>query len=377
MFDFFNLKILAISHYISRSGTLYLHSLLDDHPEIATIPGTIDIVELLKVNKDKTADQCFQIFKKYNPKFFDTSKFTFVDKNSSSLWILGENKNDKILTNEDVFKKNFLYSLKNKEINPRNVLISLYFAYAKTHNKKIEEFKIILMHPHEKKTTLQFHKFFEDALFIIPIRNPLRAYEGIIRKVKFVNNLRNKVYYPSGQLLESALDIEDFYKKKLNMYFIKLEDLGSNLKDIMKKFSIIFKIKFNDTMLNSTFGGKKYWGNSTEFQSNHFDKSRHIYEINLPRKDKIILNFINKELMKNLNYEITSLSFYEKLFLPILIFLPMKDEVDFIKKFKFSSLLLHLQFIIFFIPKRILMIIICLANKMSKKYEYILKRIIN
>ena len=48
MFDFFNLKILAISHYISRSGTLYLHSLLDDHPEIATIPGTIDIVELLK-----------------------------------------------------------------------------------------------------------------------------------------------------------------------------------------------------------------------------------------------------------------------------------------------------------------------------------------
>ena len=62
--------------------------------------------------------------------------------------------------------------------------------------------------------------------------------------------------------------------------------------------------------------------------------------------------------MKNLNYEITSLSFYEKLFLPILIFLPMKDEVDFIKKFKFSSLLLHLQFIIFFIPKRILMIII-------------------
>ena len=60
------------------------------------------------------------------------------------------------------------------------------------------------------------------------------------------------------------------------MYFIKLEDLGSNLKDIMKKFSIIFKIKFNDTMLNSTF--MKSISNSTEFQSNHFDKSRHIYD---------------------------------------------------------------------------------------------------
>ena len=63
-------------------------------------------------------------------------------------------------------------------------------------------------------------------------------------------------------------------------------------------------------MLNSTFGGKKYWGNSTSnFNQIILIKSRHIYEINLPRKDKIILNFINKELMKNLNYEITSLSF--------------------------------------------------------------------
>ena len=49
MSDFFNLKIVAISHFISRSGTLYLHSLLDNHPQIASIPGTINIVDLLEI----------------------------------------------------------------------------------------------------------------------------------------------------------------------------------------------------------------------------------------------------------------------------------------------------------------------------------------
>ena len=61
MSDFFNLKIVAISHFISRSGTLYLHSLLDNHPQIASIPGTINIVDLLEIKKNATAEECYQI----------------------------------------------------------------------------------------------------------------------------------------------------------------------------------------------------------------------------------------------------------------------------------------------------------------------------
>ena len=45
-----------------------------------------------------------------------------------------------------------------------------------------------------------------------------------------MSKMRKKEYYPSGQLLENALDIEEFYKKRLDMYFIRLESLGLNLK---------------------------------------------------------------------------------------------------------------------------------------------------
>ena len=69
--------------------------------------------------------------------------------------------------------------------------------------------------------------------------------------------LRKIEYYPNGQLVESALDIETFLKKKLKMYFIKLEDLGDNLENIMKKLSKVLNLKFVNSMLISTFG-KKY-----------------------------------------------------------------------------------------------------------------------
>ena len=65
MTNFFDLKIVAISHFISRSGTLYLHSLLDNHPEIATIPGTIAILlNFYKLMKITLLRSVFKFLKK-------------------------------------------------------------------------------------------------------------------------------------------------------------------------------------------------------------------------------------------------------------------------------------------------------------------------
>ena len=377
MSDFFNLKIVAISHFISRSGTLYLHSLLDNHPEIATIPGTIDIVELLKIKKNSSALECYEIFKKNNPKFFDTSSFNFKDKNNSSLWILGDDKKRKILTDENLFKTNFIKALVGRKIEPKNILISLYLAYAKAHNKKIGNYKIILMHPHEKKTTLLFNKFFKDAIYFIPIRNPYRAYKSIIKKTKFVNKLREIKYYPSGQLLDSALDIKNFRIDKLNMYFFKLEDLGNNLETIMKNVANILNIEFNQSMLASTFGGEKYWSNSVEKQSNEFDRNRHKDEINLPKNDLKIIYSINSQLIDVMNYEKIQLTTADKIMLPIFCFLPMEDEIDFIKNIEIKHWKIFFKFLIFYLPKRIRLIMIIFLNKFSSRYSYISEKLIN
>ena len=228
-----------------------------------------------------------------------------------------------------------------------------------------------------KKTTIRFSNYFKDALYIIPIRNPVRAYKSVIKKTRYMSKMRKKEYYPSGQLLENALDIEEFYKKRLDMYFIRLESLGLNLKNIMLNISKLLGINYNPSMLKSTFGGKKYWSNSINSPANHFDESKHNDEVNLPRKDKIILIFVNLVLVDKLNYKNLKLTFLEKLTLPFLIFLPLKDEIDFLKDFKLSEIRIYLKFIIFFFPKRLILLLISLKNLVSKKYDYIVKRLIN
>ena len=135
--NIYNLKIAAIGHFISRSGTLFLHSLLDNHPQILTIPGTLNLLGILK-KKNQTAKSCFNLFEQANPKFFDTSSFKETDPNSSGLWALGKNKDEKIITDKVLFKNFYFKALMNKEINPRNVIIALYYAYAKVHKKDLK-----------------------------------------------------------------------------------------------------------------------------------------------------------------------------------------------------------------------------------------------
>ena len=147
----------------------------------------------------------------------------------------------------------------------------------------------------------------------------MRAYKAIVEKTRYINMLRKIEYYPNGQLVESALDIETFLKQKFNMYFIKLEDLGNNLEN-MKKLSNVLNLKFMNSMLISTFLVEKNIGVIAPNKANNeFDNNRHIGVANLPRKDLIIINFNNGKLMKTLNYAY-KLKLYEKFFLPIIFF---------------------------------------------------------
>ena len=45
----FHLNIASIAHYHSCTGTVFLHSLLDDHPEIISIPGVPNLMNLFNL----------------------------------------------------------------------------------------------------------------------------------------------------------------------------------------------------------------------------------------------------------------------------------------------------------------------------------------
>ena len=98
-----------ITHYQS-SGSLYLHSLFDGHPQIMTIPGVPELNPIIYGSFD-TAQQALNVFNDANIKFYDTSKMTLGDLNTSGLHRLGRNADDGIITDKTLFKQFFLNAL--------------------------------------------------------------------------------------------------------------------------------------------------------------------------------------------------------------------------------------------------------------------------
>ena len=66
------------------------------------------------------------------------------------------------------------------------------------------------------------------------------------------------------------------------------------------------------------------------------------------------------EYWKGFNYTKNKLSLAEKIFLPLIMLLPLDDELNFLKKFSLKDIKIYFKFITFFFPKRIFLMIFVL-----------------
>ena len=361
-----NLDIVCVGHYASRAGTLFIHSLLDNHPQILSMPGVQNYNEMVK-KKINTPEEALRIFEKNIPKFYDTSTFTEKDYNNCCLFRLGENKKDKIITNKKLFETYFFEFFDYNKISKKNIILGIYYSYGKVHNFNFDNLKVLLLHPHEKGMTIMFKKIFNNAKFLISIRHPIKVYKSITINNHVMNKIRNITYYPSSQLLQLTLNLYNFNKNNLNMNLIKFENLKDNLSNEMRKICDFTGIKFHKSLLSCSFGGYKYWGNTVTVASDKFDENRDQNSIKLSKKDIVILNIINNKILTKFNYKKNKLSLAEKIFLPLIMLLPLDDELNFLKKFSLKNIKIYFKFITFFFPKRIFLMIFVLWDNFTIK----------
>ena len=126
-----DLDIYLITHDLP-SGSMLLHSFLDSHPEIITIPGTPDIYSFVNDNY-VDASSVLDKFEECNPYFFNTSEQTLEKFWYSGLDTLGVNKDEGILTNKKLFERYFTSFLKEKNIDSSNIILALFYSYAMVH----------------------------------------------------------------------------------------------------------------------------------------------------------------------------------------------------------------------------------------------------
>ena len=277
-------KMVSLVHF-GRSGTGVLHSLIDGHPEIFTLPSVYFSEYFNASTWEKITnggwDYIVDNFMSIYDVLFDSRsnvpvecaeklmRYSFGIK--EGLTTLGENK-DKFLSLD---KKTFRQELKNllsyhEEIDQLSFFKLVHIAYEKT--LKISENKnIIFYHIHNPDIHTQF-KFVQsdqNASWIMMVREPIQSCESWIRNPFHENDYQNCIFRITKMLVE----VDNVIYKKNKSIGVRLEDLKIFPKQTIPALCKWIGIKNNKSLYEMTMQGEKWWGDpsSPDYSSNGMD----------------------------------------------------------------------------------------------------------
>jgi hypothetical protein len=315
-----NIKIILIQNFLS-SGTTLLHSILDNHPEVLQLPGlrARNLVSFWINNKKRKKNIFINTFINENNSWFVKTK--------NELW---EAETISLLR----FKLNLTKLLNNHE-NFKCFILAVHQAYYVSKLKnfgKLKNYKVLVfpIHSLDKKYHKIFIDNFSDIFYIFCIRNPYVLFNSGINHLWYLLAVRKKKFLINSQIIllisQFFLDlnlrngISKFYSLKTpykinKCIYLKNEDIHNKTKFTLKLLCKKINIKYNQSLLKTTFGGK-IWSNRNE--------SKNISGIGKHNIKKKIIAF------DNIYFELINFKFN-----------------NFLKKFKYKKILINKKFLLF------------------------------
>tara|TARA_B100000768_G_scaffold176312_1_gene188885 strand:+ start:614 stop:3658 length:3045 start_codon:yes stop_codon:yes gene_type:complete len=264
-------KITAMLHF-GRSGTGLLHSLIDGHPEVSTLPSIyfsefFDHYTWGKIILGGWEEMADRFARIYAVLFDAYSTTPIASKGNKFINNIGQKegmtnvgvKKDEVVS---VDKKVFVKELK-QLIDCHDRLDQLTFfklvhsAYEKTlhnHNEK----KIIFYHIHNPNfyAQLNFLRLAPNTKWLMMVREPLQSCESWVKK-SFDNNDYFSVAYT---ILQMLFEVDQPIFRNDNSIGVRLEDLKEHPKKTIPALCSWLGIKENESLYQMTVQGKKWWG---------------------------------------------------------------------------------------------------------------------
>ena len=309
-----------------RAGIDFLQSLFDKHPEILQFPGYFYFDDFWKkIEKQNTLKNIANTFISDYEKFFD-SRVNLIERHH----MLGKDKNGFFLVDKNKFFESFINLFRNKEINKRNVLYNLHFAYSQALDEDLQKKKIVI---------LNVHQFFRLKVLnginyevIHTIRDPVAA---LCAQVKHWLNYEDGKHVSPWQLhffIDRAFNgLKTLTQLKTKIHVIQLELLHTQNTKVMKEMAKRLDISYNQSLTQSTYHGKLWWGDAVGGRDlngvNPNFKNNIDYSF-FYKKDILCLEKYLKAFMIRYNYPISE----KKLKFSIIKILPLKIEIKVWKK---------------------------------------------
>jgi tetratricopeptide (TPR) repeat protein len=271
-------KVVALLHF-GRSGTGLLHSLVDNHPEISTLPSIYlsgyfnrGVWDRLSTDGWRGLPQNFinefaVLFDARTPKpvpsRFGEDHSKIGEK--EGMTALGKNRNEYLSVDTEGFcnaATNIMEGM--EDINPMSFLLVAHAAFEEVTRQNDEQATnkhLCFYHIHNPDHYAQanFLRYAKDARILMIVREPMENCQSWIRCVIDENNYEQCVF----RILTLLFDIDQVIFRTTESVGFRLEDLKYRHKDTLKSLCNWLGVKVCPTLYDMTAQGKKWWGDTT------------------------------------------------------------------------------------------------------------------
>ena len=328
------LKGIICIQNVGNSGTLFLQSLFDSHPELLVLPAlyTREIYNFWdNCNKQYSNKKIAEQFVEdpCQAYWFDSDERfrVIIDQNLNRM---GDKENENLEIDKQKFLKNLIDELNKKKLSRRHFFLSVHFAFAKTAKLNyVKKFYIVFpFHTNPLKIAKYIEEDFSNIVFIHMVREPIKNLNsGQIHSM--INHGRNTEI--SKWVFCDDQTCEIISGKHVKSVSVRLEDIHENPQEILNKVCDFLEIQWDKCLLNSTMLGKKWWNRPYSKKISGFDSNLHKKSsINtLTSFDIFRLEFLFYSWKKKWEYKTHKYVENNKIYLLIqyiLIWIPLKIE---------------------------------------------------
>lgn len=270
-------KVLAIQN-CGISGSVFLQSLLDGHPQICALPALYGQTLLCYWDTVKSLSK-HEILTKFiadHPWYFEKTEFSV----NFGLADMGPDKNEVACVDRERFTTYLYEECASETVTRKDFIVGIFRAYNRALGRPIDDNAWILypIHCQPQQFAKQLADDFELVRFIHTVREPIQNVGSIANHVSknrdwnrfsllscaigqiFCDHTVHAGNHPAHGLkpyLPDALD------QSVLTRAVRLEDIHKNAPETLAKICNFINIPWNDCLLQSTFDGK-LWHNRPE-----------------------------------------------------------------------------------------------------------------
>jgi hypothetical protein len=313
-----------------RTGSDFLQSLLDSHPQIATFNGHFLVYSefftkaaTLSVDTPLITDVADEFIGRYIYKL--VSRYDIQEGKDC----LGVDSNQSFALNTLDFKKHILGLMSGLDFCSRNFLLAVYGAYQLCLGKKINDLRAIVHHPHLDHEFRLFLRDFPLTRVIFTARDPRANFFSLVDNFKKYNPIHDNqvhVYTCLKMVLEESESADEF---DLHYTTTRLEDLPRE--EVIRELALWLGVEYRESMLRSTWAGLDWHGDRLsrkKFSATGWSKNRtqNGWQLGLGGIEKYVFNYIMNARLRSYGYEAQRISLVSAILAGLLILLPFKCE---------------------------------------------------